>query len=105
MDVRQFVTCWKTEKNSYLSAIRSGENAAGCQLKELGLSAEQSEKLWAALDTALTDVFYTLLLGLDGCAQIGGVQETFQIRDEAGNLISEYGGLEAEAYEQFQSEA
>lgn len=54
-----------------------------------------------ALDNTLTDVFYTLLLGLDGCAQIGGEQQTFQIRDEARNLISQDGDLEAEAYEQF----
>jgi hypothetical protein len=57
--------------------------------------------LWAALDTALIDVLYTLLLGLDGSAQIGGVQEVFQIRDEAGNLISNCGEIEAAAYEQF----
>ncbi len=105
MNARQFVTCWKNEKDSYLSAIREGQSSAGQQFKELGLSAEQSEKLWAALDTTLTDVFYTLLLGLDGSAQIGGVQETFQIHDEAGNLISKCGDLEVEAYEQFQAGA
>jgi hypothetical protein len=74
---------------------------ATCQLHEFGLSKEQERKLWVALDNTLTDVFYTLLLGLGGCAQIGGEQQTFQIRDEAGNLISQDGDLESEAYEQF----
>ena len=62
-------------------------------------------QLWGALDAALTDILYTLLLGLDGSAQLGGVQETFRIYDEAGSLISDCGDLEAAAYEQFHSGA
>jgi hypothetical protein len=101
MDAKEFVACWKAEKDSTIKMLRSGESLAACQLQELGLSKEKERKLWVALDNTLTDVFYTLLLGLDGCAQIGEEQQTFQIRDEAGNLISQGGDLEAEAYEQF----
>ncbi|CUR47581.1 hypothetical protein BN2364_3140 [Alloalcanivorax xenomutans] len=53
------------------------------------------------MDVALTDVFYTLLLGLDGSAGIGGIQEAYTIRDEQGNTLSGNGELEAAAYEQF----
>ncbi len=105
MDAREFVARWKREKESYLAFVQSGDGLAGKQFAALGLPPDQQAQLWAALDTALTDVFYTLLLGLDGCAQIGGVQETFRIHDEAGNVISESGDLETEAYEQFQAEA
>lgn len=105
MDAHEFVSCWKREKESYLSFVQSGEGLAGKQFAAIGLPPEQRAKLWAALDTALTDVFYTLLLGLDGSAQVGGTQETFRIYDEAGNLISDCGELETEAYEQFQAKA
>ncbi|MFC0682865.1 hypothetical protein ACFFGH_33960 [Lysobacter korlensis] len=88
-----------------MAFVQSGDGLAGKQFAALDLPAEQQAKLWAALDTALTDVFYTLLLGLDGCAQVGGVQEIFRIHDEEGNLISDCGELEAEAYEQFQAKA
>ena len=48
-----------------------------------------------------TDAFYTLLLGLDGAASIGDVQQMYQIRDEKGNPILDSGDLEVEAWEQF----
>jgi len=105
MDAREFASRWKREKDSYLELVQAGEVRAGQQFLDLRLSEEQQSQLWSALDTALTDVFYTLLLGLDGCAQIGGVQETFRIYNEAGSLVSECGDLEAAAYEQFQTGA
>ena len=101
MDAREFAALWKAEKDSYLAVLRNGDTLAARQIREIGLSPGQLENLWVALDTLLTDVFYGLLLGLDGAAQIGGRQEAFQIRDEAGNLISDGGELEAAAYEQF----
>jgi hypothetical protein len=50
----------------------------------------------------LTDTFYTLLLGLDGSASIGGIQQTYKIYGEDGKLISDCGEIEAEAAEAFQ---
>ncbi|KWT68142.1 hypothetical protein APV28_3336 [Comamonas testosteroni] len=44
---------------------------------------------------------YTLLLGLDGAASIGGEQQTYTLHDEDGNLISDGGELEAAAWEAF----
>jgi len=52
----------------------------------------------------LTDTFYTLLLGLDGEASIGGVQSSYKIHDKNGNEISSAGDIEAEAWEQFHGE-
>ena len=104
MDAREFASRWRREKDSYLTLVQAGKGRAGQQFSALSLSEEQQLQLWGALDTALTDVLYSLLLGLDGSAQLGGVQETFRIYDEAGNLISDCGDLEAAAYEQFQVE-
>lgn len=105
MDAREFASRWKRETDSYLAKLQAGEVRAGQQFLDLGLSEEQQLQLWGALDAALTDILYTLLLGLDGSAQLGGVQETFRIYDEAGSLISDCGDLEAAAYEQFHSGA
>ena len=59
------------------------------------------EQLKDVIDTLLTDVFYSLLLGLDGESSIGNTQQTYKIYDEEGNLISDCGELEASAYEYF----
>ena len=59
------------------------------------------EQLKDVIDTLLTDVFYSVLLGLDGESSIGNIQHTYKILDEKGNLISDCGELEASAYEYF----
>ena len=67
----------------------------------MGLSNTQQEQLKDVIDTLLTDVFYSVLLGLDGESSIGNTQHTYKIHDEEGNLISDCGELEACAYEYF----
>lgn len=47
---------------------------------------------------------YTILLWLDGEANICGIQQPFKIYDEQGNLIAEDGDLELAAYESFHNE-
>lgn len=103
MDAQQFVALWKAEKCLVLQELRLGTGAAAQQFRALGLDAGQSRQLWDAMDIALTDVFYTLLLGLDGAASIGGEQHDYQLREEGGTLISGAGEIEAEAFEQFHS--
>lgn len=49
------------------------------------------------LDDSFTDIFYSILLGLDGCASIGGIQEMYDLKDEKGNQLS--GEIEGYAYE------
>jgi len=68
----------------------------------MNLDDNQIDRLNDVLNNVLNDVFYTLLMGLDGSSQIGdGMQESFKIYDEEGNLISPNGEIETEAYEQF----
>ena len=59
------------------------------------------EKLKEVIGTLLTDVFYSVLLGLDGENSIGDTQQTYKIYDEEGSLISDCGELEVSAYEYF----
>ena len=47
----------------------------------------------------LTDVFYSVLLGLDGAASISGEQLLYRLYDEEGNEL--LGELEGLAYERF----
>ena len=66
-------------------------------IEDMGLSATQRQQLQVALDAALRDFAYALLLGLDGAAQIGGAQCEFRLTDDAGNDVAG-GDLEAAAW-------
>ena len=76
-------------------------SAVNAKIKEMALSNSQQEQLKDVIDTLLTDVFYSVLLGLDGEHSIGNTQHTYKIYDEEGNLISHCGELETSAYEYF----
>jgi hypothetical protein len=65
-------------------------------------SEAQQALLTELLDTAIADVLYTVLLGLDGAAQIGAKQVSYTVLDECGNRICSDGEVEALAYEMFQ---
>jgi hypothetical protein len=71
------------------------------RIASMKLTPEQAAIMRTLVDDILTDSIYTFLLGLDGAANIGGIQQVYQIRDEQGNLIAEPGDLETEAWEQF----
>ena len=77
------------------------QSAVNAKIKEMALDSTQQEQLKIVIDTLLTDVFYTILLGLDGESSIGNTQQTYKIFDEDNNLISNCGELEASAYEYF----
>ena len=76
-------------------------SAVNAKIKEMALDDTQQEQLKEVIDTLLTDVFYSVLLGLDGEHSIGDIQQTYKIYDEEGSLISDCGELEASAYEYF----
>jgi len=72
-------------------------------ISSLQLDIEKKEILRKVLKATLRDAFYTVLLGLDGEANIGGWQETFKITDQEGNEISG-GDIETFAWEYFHNE-
>ena len=76
-------------------------SAVNAKIKEMVLDSTQQEQLKDVIDSLLTDVFYTVLLGLDGESSIGNIQQTYKIYDEEGSLISDCGELEVSAYEYF----
>jgi hypothetical protein len=103
MNAKQFVRGWKKEKDELVRGFtnpRSG-SLVSQKVAALKLSPKQRAAFAEIVDDMLTDAFYTLLMGLDGEASIGGRQVTYKIHDDKGKLISDCGEIEAEAYEQF----
>ena len=106
MDAKEFVASWKREKEYLLETFidPSGESMIAQKIRNLNLTYDQNKLMKEIVNDILTDTFYTLLLGLDGEANIGDVQTAFKIHDENGNVISSVGEIEAEAWEQFHEE-
>jgi hypothetical protein len=108
VELREFVTALKDERDSLLDSYISPEprTYVGRLLADAGLDDQQKRKVFAALDTALTDAFYTILYGLDGASALGPLeQQSFTIADENGRVVSDgSGNLEAAVSEIFRSE-
>lgn len=101
-----FVTGAKAERDALALtyAAADASSTVGTLLAEADLSEAQREKVVSALDQALTDAFYTMLLALDGAASLGAKQQSYRLIAEDGTLVSEgNGSLEAAAFDVFQS--
>ena len=109
MRARAFVEACKREHDAMLALYTAPAETTMVArlLREADLEPAQRDKVVAALATALTDCFYTMLLALDGCASLGGVQQMYQLFDQEGVLVSECEGedLESLAYELFHGSA
>jgi hypothetical protein len=105
MTSEEFVKAFYVEKEGLLDLyISSNSNThVGAAIRNLNLTEEQMTKLKTILDGVLTDMCYTILLGLDGAAQIGGTQETYKIYDEKGNELTG-GEIEGYVWEYFQTQ-
>ncbi len=108
MATREFVEACKRERDALLAVyadLNSG-SAVGAHLDAAQLTPQQRAEVIAALDIALTDTFYTLLMGLAGTGSLGGSQQAYSLSDEHARPITPSGDddLEAMAFEIFQSE-
>ena len=103
MTLEQFVDCFATERTDLLSAYLTPGSATqvATDIAALRLSEEQSRVMQRIVGGILRDSFYTILLGLDGAASIGGRQEMYHLRAEDGTPLTGDGKLEALAYERF----
>lgn len=108
MNTEEFVKSFYTEKQSALKEYlsESPKSEVGHLIKSLNLTDQQKEIMKKIMDGTLTDIFYTILLGLDGCNPIGNsIQQQFTILDENKNQVcgrEQSGEVEAFAYEYFQ---
>jgi hypothetical protein len=105
MTTEEFVKNFYLEKQEILRSAfeNQSENKTlvSTKIAKLNLNEAQIEQLKNIISNLLTDIFYTILLGLDGSASIGGSQQSFKIYDEEEQLISDNGDLEGYAYEYF----
>ena len=106
MNADDFARNCRREKDSLVDTYFDGsvETAVGTRIREMRLDTDHLSMLRSIMDGALTDAFYTLLLGLDGVASIGGIQQRFDLRDESGHQIAGGGELESAAFTQFQED-
>ena len=107
MTPAEFVTHWRMEKDELLALFMGsgGKTLVSQKISLMGLTEQQTSALHDVLNLALTDTFYTLLLGLDGASSIGGVQHDYRVLDEDGDLICGDGCVIAEAYAQLQADS
>lgn len=81
MNVKEFVNCWKKEKENCLKTYTNNVNnnsLVASKISKMNLNLEQKLVLNEVLNDILNDTFYTFLLGLDGATSIGGrMQESF----------------------------
>jgi len=104
MTPKEFVELFYNDKTDYLNDClneNSGLDVSN-KIKSLNLNEEQKKIMKEVVDGILTDVYYSILLGLDGSANIGGSQVDYKIYDENGNLITDGGEIEGYAWEYFQ---
>ena len=104
MGPKEFAAACREERDALLSSFTdlSGETTVAAHLAPAGLTPSQRDQVFAAIDAALTDAFYTLLLALDGSASLGGSQRSFVLTDESGEIVANGDGrLEAAAWDVF----
>jgi hypothetical protein len=104
MTPEEFVKCFRREKDWLLEMYSdpASELSVASRLAQVGSSTSEPAAVRELLNIILTDVFYTVLLALDGSASLGGVQQPYKILDEEGHEVSSGDGtVETFAYEYF----
>lgn len=104
MSAEAFAGACKQKRDEIFAAYvdPNGQSYVSIKLKAAQLTDAQRVDITAALNAALTDVFYTMLMALDGAATLGGRQRHYRLVDDEGRTISNGDGdLEAAAYEAF----
>jgi len=107
MTPEQFVQLAKNERDGMLASFLdpTSESAVAADIAALNLDSDQAAAFQDMLSGLLTDVFYTWLLALDGCASFGGQQRDYVLKDEDGSLITDGGDIESAAYEVFHGDS
>jgi Elongation factor Tu C-terminal domain len=70
-------------------------------IESMNLDDKQKERLRQILHGVLRDTMYSILLGLDGEANIGGEQNIYKLLDEENNDVTACGELTGHAYAYF----
>ena len=103
MNAEAFVNnCYK-EKQEMLKIYfdEEKETQVGNQIKSIVSKGISNDEVKGLVDSVMNEVFYTILLGLDGETSLGDVQMQYKVYDENDNLLD---GIESYVYESFMNE-
>lgn len=104
MSPQEFVELFHKDKEYYLNTLLDDDpkNTVSRKIQDLGLNDVKMADLTEIVNDILIEIYYRILLGLDGCAPIGRYQYDYKIYGEDGTLITDGGELESHAWEYFQ---
>ena len=104
MTAEEFVNnCYK-EKQEMLKIYfdKEKETQVGNQIKNIvSKGSILNDEVKGLVNSVMNEVFYTILLGLDGETSLGNVQMQYKLYDEDDNLLD---GIESYAYDSFMNE-
>ena len=104
MTAEEFVNnCYK-EKQEMLKIYfdKEKETQVGNQIKNIvSKGSILNDEVKGLVNSVMNEVFYTILLGLDGETSLGDVQMQYKVYDENDNLLD---GIESYAYDVFMDE-
>lgn len=104
MGSKEFALAVREERDVLLSTFTdpAAGSAVATHLIAANLTSNQRIEALAAIEAAVTDTLYSLLLALDGSAFLGGRQQSFVLSGEGGEIIANGDGrLEAAAWDAF----
>ena len=103
MNGEEFVKLCYQEKENILNEYFSenSSTAVAKKVKDLMRAGVDKDDLYKLIDSVMTDTYYTLLLGLDGAASLGGKQVSYKIYDEKETLLNKCGEIEEHAFTYF----
>ena len=105
MNSEEFVKACFEEKQSQLNLYFNStqKTYVSSLISQLDLDERRKAVLFKILDSAITDAYYTMLLGIDGESSIGDTQIMYKLFDDENNELTGSGDIEAYAYEYFHS--
>lgn len=103
MTGEEFVQNCFIEKDRMLDLYfdKAKDTLVGGQIKNIVANGISERTVRSLLDSVMNEVFYTMLLGLDGETSLGNVQMTYKLFDEDGNQLED---IESYAFDSFMAE-
>ena len=79
---------WLEERSElYLPSSKSRTEVA-TRIRALDLSPAQEAELMSITQLVIAETIYGLLCGLEGYGSIGQSQDTYELRDESGQILT-----------------
>ena len=104
MTGEEFVNNCHREKQEMLKIYfdKEKETQVGNQIKNIvSKGSILNDEVKGLVNSVMNEVFYTILLGLDGETSLGDIQMQYKVYDENDNLLD---GIESYAYDLFMNE-